>query len=423
MPQPIYLSRPGGFEIRPASMPAARELAPGIYVSEGLSNTYLVTTTEGRIIINTGMGFETPIHKRNFDAIDDSPIRYIVLTQGHVDHVGGVDLYLSDGVEVVTQAGNAAHQTDDARIAAFRARRSSFAFAKAITASLKYIQEGGEAPDFRQSKPKPTITFEDGHTIELGGERLELISTPGGETTDSLIVWMPDRKICFCGNLFSALFGHIPNLVTIRGDRYRDALKFVDSLDQVLELEPELLLVGHHDPVVGKGLIRTELERIRAATLYVHDETVLGMNEHKPLHQLQKEIRLPAEIQVGEGYGKVSWDVRAIWETYAGWFHHDSTTELYPDPPSIIHADLVDLAGGPDAIAARARMRLDHGGVLEAIHLAEIVLSQDPLHRETLEVCLAAHEQLDQESQNFWLSSWLRKEADLIRQLLSHQES
>ena len=418
MPEPAYLSRPGGFDIRPASMPEAREVSPGIFVSEGLSNTYLVTTRQGRIIINTGMGFEAPVHKRNFDAIDDSPIRYIILTQGHVDHVGGVDLYLGPDTDVVTHAGNAAHQMDDERIAAFRARRSSFAFAKAITSALKFIQAGGEATDFRQSKPKPTITFEEDYAIELGGERLELISAPGGETTDSLIIWMPERKVCFCGNLFSALFGHIPNLVTIRGDRYRDALKFIESLDKVIALEPELLLVGHHDPVVGKALIRAELERIRAATLYVHDETVKGMNEHKSLYQLQKEIQLPPEIQVGEGYGKVSWDVRAIWETYAGWFHHDSTTELYSDPQSIIHADLVELAGGADAIAARAKAHLDQGKAIEAIHLAEIVLSQQPLHSNILEVCLAAHEQLDRESENFWLSSWLRKEADLIRQLL-----
>ena len=32
-----------------------------------------------------------------------------------------------------------------------------------------------------------------------------------------------------------------PNLVTIRGDRYRDALTYIDSLDVVLELEPERL--------------------------------------------------------------------------------------------------------------------------------------------------------------------------------------
>ena len=46
---------------------------------------------------------------------------------------------------------------------------------------------------------------------------------PGAETNDSLVIWLPDHRICFVGNLFGCLIGHIPNLVTVRGDRYRDA--------------------------------------------------------------------------------------------------------------------------------------------------------------------------------------------------------
>ena len=34
----------------------------------------------------------------------------------------------------------------------------------------------------------------------------------------------PDFRTALTGNLFGPLFGHVPNLVTMRGDRYRDAL-------------------------------------------------------------------------------------------------------------------------------------------------------------------------------------------------------
>ena len=63
---------------------------------------------------------------------------------------------------------------------------------------------------------------------------------------------------------------------------------------------------------------------------YVNDATVAGMNEGKDVYTLMREIQLPDELAVGEGYGKVSWGVRSIWEGYAGWFHARSTTELYP---------------------------------------------------------------------------------------------
>jgi alkyl sulfatase BDS1-like metallo-beta-lactamase superfamily hydrolase len=216
------------------------------------------------------------------------------------------------------------------------------------------------------------------------------------------------------GNLFSALFGHFPNLVTIRGDRYREPLRFIASLERVLELEPEMLLTGHHGPVVGKETIREELTRLRDAVRYVHDETVKGMNQGKDVHTLMREIAPPPELEVGEGYGKVSWSVRAIWENYAGWFHHSSTTELYAVPQKSVHPDLVDLAGGASAIAARAAAKLSDGEAVQAIHLAEVALGAEPKNIPALEVMISAHETLESQSKNFWLTQWLRKQlADL----------
>ena len=409
MAEPLYRSRPGGFDILPASQDEAERILDGVYLSRGLSNSFLIVTDEGRVVINTGMGFEAPVHKRNYDAIDDSPIRYIVLTQGHVDHVGGFDFMAEEGTELIAQANNAACQADDARLSHFRPARSGFAFAETIGKALRYVQAQGGAPS-AQSHPEPSITFDDRYAFELGGEAFELFSVPGGETVDSLAVWLPERGACFTGNLFSALFGHIPNLVTIRGDRYREALGFVDSLEKVLALDAEVLLVGHHDPLKGRALIRREIERIRDATLYVHDETIKGMNAGKDVHTLMREIQLPADLEVGEGYGKVAWDVRAIWENYAGFFHHRSSTELYGVPAESVHADLAELAGGPETVAKRAGDRLAAGECLEAIHLVEVALGADPACRAALEVSLAAHRRLEAESENFWLSAWLRKQ-------------
>jgi alkyl sulfatase BDS1-like metallo-beta-lactamase superfamily hydrolase len=419
MSTPLYRSRPGGFEIQPASQPEARPINDFIYVSEGLSNSYLIVTPQGRVVVNTGMGFEAPVHKRNYAAIDGGPIRYILLTQGHVDHVGGVDLFREPGTEIVAQASNAFQQADDALVMSFRASRSAFAFADAITRSLQYVNEHIDGPIPPQSRPVPTITFDDRYTFALGGVEFELLSTPGGETTDSMVIWLPQHQVCFTGNLFSALFGHFPNLVTIRGDRYREAPRFIESLERVLALEPDLLLVGHHQPVEGRARIREELERLRGAVQYVHDAVVRGMNDGKDVHTLMREIRVPPELEVGQGYGKVSWSVRAIWETYAGWFHHHSTTELYAVPPWSVHPDLVELAGGADAVAAKAREQLDAGALLEAIHLADVALASEPAHRPSLNVSLAAHERLEAESENFWQTSWLRRQIVLLRERLT----
>ena len=405
--EPIWRSRPGADAMRPASAERAEPVAPGIWCSPGLSNSYLLTTGDGRVVVNTGMGFEAPVHRANFDAVDSAPVRYIILTQGHYDHVGGIDTLRDPGTDVVAQANWRHWRDDNERLMDYRVSRSAFAFSSTLAEGIAAIQRrfGRKLP--AQSVPAVDIEVTDTLSLEVGGRRLELIATPGGETTDSMIVWLPDERICLSGNTFGPLFGHIPNLVTVRGDRYRDALTVLETVERVRNLQPALLLTGHFEPIAGAERIDAELTRLRDAIRSVHDQTVAGMNAGKDVRTLMAEVTLPPALEVGQGYGKVPWNVRAIWENYSGWFHHRSTTELYPVGPDAISADLVELAG-PDALAARARHHLVAGRPLQAIHLAEIVTASEPEHGEARAVLLAAHEALLADSVNFWETAWLR---------------
>jgi glyoxylase-like metal-dependent hydrolase (beta-lactamase superfamily II) len=421
MKSDLIRSRPGAFEIRPASEPAAVAVADGIWLSPGLSNSYLVVTPEGRVVINTGMGFESGHHRRLYDAIDRGPVRYILLTQGHVDHVGGVDTFREPETVLVAQANNPICQADDERIHRFRVRRSQPYWGPAIAAADAFIRsEPADAAIPAQSTPTPDVLFDDRYTFELGGTRFECISTPGGETIDSTVVWLPERRIAFVGNVFSALFGHFPNLVTLRADRLRFPLPFVDAVQTVIDLEPEVLCTGHFEPITGRDTIRTELVRIRDAVQYVNDATVAGMNAGTDVFTLMREIRLPDELAVGEGYGRVSWGVRSIWEGYAGWFHARSTTELYAEPADSVWSEVVTMAGGPDSIAGAARGRLDTGDAIGAVRLCEMALTATPGHRGALETFVAAHEALLTEhgNENFWLVGWLNHQIGLAREQL-----
>jgi alkyl sulfatase BDS1-like metallo-beta-lactamase superfamily hydrolase len=122
-----------------------------------------------------------------------------------------------------------------------------------------------------------------------------------------------------------------------------------------------------------------------------------------------REVVLPPELEVGQGYGMVRWNVRAIWETYAGWFHHRSTTELYAEGPDGAEAELLELAGAA-AVLNRARSLLDTGEPVRAIHLAEIVHRTESDNNEAKRVLRAAHELLLQGSNNFWEAAWLREQ-------------
>jgi glyoxylase-like metal-dependent hydrolase (beta-lactamase superfamily II) len=406
--QPIYRSRPGADALAPAAAERAEEVEPGIWCSPGLSNTYLLTTSDGRVVVNTGMGFESQLHRANFDAVDTSPIRYIIVTQGHYDHVGGLDTMRDPQTQVVAQANWRHWRDDNERLLAYRANNSAFAFSDKLANGIAAIQQrfGKRLP--AQAAHSADIEVDDSLVLTVGGRTIELLATPGGETTDSMVVWLPEQRVCLCGNTFGPVFGHIPNFVTMRGDRYRDPLTTIASIERVRELRPEVLITGHFEPIRGADLIDAELTRLRDAIAYLHDRTVEGMNAGKDVYTLMREITLPAELEVGQGYGKVAWNVRAIWENYSGWFHHRSTTELYGIGPDELTVDLVDLAGA-EPVVARAEERLAAGQAVHAIYLAEAVVHADPAHIRARAVLKASHEDLLAASTNFWESAWLTK--------------
>ncbi len=190
MRTPIYPSRP----VAPHSARFGGErINSFIVMSEGNSNSYLLETPEGNILVNTGMGYEAPVHAANYTELSTGDIRYVITTQGHVDHVGGVQYFRdrNPGLQYIAQAGNAEHQTYDARLQAFRSKRSAFRFLDAFKEDFKYYAERGYTDINPQDTPTPDISFENSHSFSLGGLDVELIAVEGAETNDSLIVWLP----------------------------------------------------------------------------------------------------------------------------------------------------------------------------------------------------------------------------------------
>jgi alkyl sulfatase BDS1-like metallo-beta-lactamase superfamily hydrolase len=408
--------RPWGEVLNAASALEAVEVAPRIYMSPGTSNSYMVLTDAGRVIVNTGLGFEAYTHKRLFDAISQQPTTHILVTQGHVDHVGGVGIFRDPGTVFIAQAANASCQADDERIAERRQAQSYVWFADVIDAALEVANEHPDA--VVQDAPTPDLTFEDRHELALGGRRFVLLSTPGGETIDSCVVWLPNQDILFTGNLFGPLFPHFPNFNTIRGDKYRFADAYLASLALVRELEPEILITGHGQPIRGKELIGECLDRLEAAVRYVHDKTLEGINAGEDIDDLSARIALPDELYVGQGYGRVAWAVRTFWESYLGWFKLRSTTELYPRTP--VARTLASVAGA-SATLAKGRELLETDPVL-ALGLAEAVLEGSPNDETALTLAFDAHEALlrnPEDTRNLWLGGWLRAQKASLEERLS----
>jgi glyoxylase-like metal-dependent hydrolase (beta-lactamase superfamily II) len=374
-----------------------------IFMSRGISNSYLVTTDEGDVLINTGMYFEAGEIKRRFRAVSRSPLRVIVLTQGHSDHVGGWSQFDAPGVETIAQANHGDVREYWRRLQPFYTRRTMRLWARDVA----NVDRSYQPPE-----PVVTTAFIDAHAFALGGRRFELYSTPGGETTDSLVVWLPEDRTVFTGNLMGPLFGHVPNLYTVRGDKYRSGIAYIHALDRVLGLQPDVLITGHGEPVRGAEEIQRRVRQVRDATAYVRDQTIEGMNAGADLWTLMREVTLPPELDIPQGHGKVPWIVRSTWEEHVGWFRFESTTELYDVPPAAVWAELTAMAGGPAALTAHAQAHLDAGRPLHALHLTDMVLADQPASAPALAVKLGALELLLAATgrENFSEVRWLEAE-------------
>lgn len=382
---------------------AATEQAPGIFESRGLTNSYLLTTPDGNVLVNAGTLRDARRGHGLFKKVSPAPIRRIVLTQSHANQYGGLEVYKSPDNRVIAHRLYAAERRYCQALHAHYSRGSRRIFGSVTGKSEDLVPTQEIAPD---------LLIDDGHRFELGGRRFELVWTPGGETRSAIIVWLPEEKVALVGNLFGPLFGNHPNLNTLRGDKPRSALEFVASVRAVRALEPAILLTGH-EAVRGADHIRRELTRIIDSVQWVHDRTVEGMNEGKSLRTLMREVRPPRDLALAEEYGKVPWNVRAIWHEYTGWFDPTrGTTELYGFEPSSVAPAIVDLAGGISSIAARAQVFLQEGKPIEALHLLEIAAAAVPhsdvvrqVMREALKALLR-----QSEGKNFWERMWLTAE-------------
>jgi alkyl sulfatase BDS1-like metallo-beta-lactamase superfamily hydrolase len=374
-----------------------------IFQATGFGNTFMVTTKDGDVIIDTSLPGNAARHKALLRAVSTAPIKDIILTHSHGDHTGGVPAWKEPGTHVIGQANEVEFRNYQVRLEGFFVARNSAQYqaSPGALAGAGRATPGGASPGNYAAPPLADVLFDKEYKFKLGDLTFDCLAMPG-ETPDMLNVWIPELKAVFIGDNYYASF---PNMYTLRGTPTRPALNYVESIDKVLALKPEIVLPSHGVPIVGAANVQRVLTQYRDAILYVHDATVKGMNQGKDAFTLMKEIKLPPELYVGEGYGAIGWSVRGIYEGYAGWFDGDPAT-MYATAPSQAYAEIVRVAGGADPVAARAEALVATDPAL-ALRLTSAALAAEPRNPAALAARKHALEKLLAASKNSNESGWL----------------
>ena len=389
----------------------AREISEGIWQATGVGNAHLITTSGKDVLFDTGLSTQVPKQMKALkDAVSDLDLSHIIVSHSHADHQGGVKFWAEGETEIVAHSEFTEEQRYLAELQDYFWGRNKtlFPFMPDEPPAIGLIAYGGI---------EPTITVPNGAPFMFtqGGVDFEVHALSGAEGADNIVLWLPQKKILFSGDFFGPLYPQFPNIFTMRGEKIRKPVEYIQSLEKIIALDPDMIVPSHKNPITDKAVIQSGLIIMRDATRYVHDKTVEGMNAGKTVEQLMTEIELPVELALTQEHGKVSWAVKSIWEYYATWFHFDKTTELYAVPQSTVYADIVE-AGGELKLTEKAQDYVDESQPLKALHLIDIVLGNEPNNAPALTVRKMALEQLLEQAKAttnnsyeiYWLNYRLR---------------
>lgn len=399
----------------------------GVYqaVGFGIANSIMVEGDDCVFIVDVMGSMETARAVRaEFDKITRKPIRALIYTHNHADHVmggmafapdGEIDVYAHESTnDYINRTANVLRpilRTRSARM--FGAHLARTGPDRRLNVGLGPFVETLD-PNMTLGLIRPNKTFSAELAAEICGVHVELVHAPG-ETNDQLFVWLPDRGVLLPGdNIYKAF----PNLYSIRGTLYRDVLAWARSLDKMRALEPTHLVPSHTRAISGRDEVYQTLTAYRDAIQFVHDQTIQGINRGLTPDELVDQVKLPPRLAehpyLQEYYGKVEWSVREIFNGYLGWFDGDAAT-LEPVRPGERATAMASLAGGADGLLRAARRALDEESYAWAAELASHSIRLDAdssaaKHIKADALRALGRQQLNANARNYYLTQALELE-------------
>jgi alkyl sulfatase BDS1-like metallo-beta-lactamase superfamily hydrolase len=408
------------------------EVTKGVWQVRGFdgANVTFVAGKTGWIVIDPLTVVETAraaLELAN-EKLGARPVVALIYTHSHADHFGGARGVVAQAdvdagrVQVIAPEGFLEHAVSENIIAGpAMGRRANFQFGITLPKGPDGQVSVGIGPAIArgtQSLIPPTREItRTGETLTIDGVRIEFQLTPSTEAPAEMNLYFPDLKLLDLAENASAT-QH--NILTPRGALVRDAKAWADYLTESIRLygdRSDILITSHAWPRFGRPVIGDYLGKHRDAYKYLHDQTVRLMNDGLLPAEIANRLKLPEALDrewYNRGYyGTVSFNSRAVYQRYMGWYDANPV-HLAPLEPADEAARYVAMMGGAAKVLAAAQAAYDAGDDRWAGELANRLVMADANDRAARELLARVHDRQGAAAESaIWRNMYLTASQEL----------
>ena len=359
-----------------------------------IANAAWVNTVDGIVVIDTLLNRRTGRRMADEVKKTGAPVKYIIYTHGHNDHVGGADNFLADHPEIIGHRYLAERLEKYTILAEHQSRIAAIQF---------NVPDSGKR---HRDYVYPTLTYDEAMSFSLGNKTFELYHARA-ETDDHTWVFVPEIETVFVGDLIIAGFPNIGN--PFKPTRF--ALPWARALEKIRDKKAQML-VAHGGRAVYKGDQVEKVLSVNIEAIYsIHNQVVAGLNNDVPIDELIHQVQLPDHLKDDKHlrflYSRPEFAVYNIYRWYHGYFDHNPA-HLLPRPEKEVNQEIFSLIGDPRAILDRAEKLADEGQPQLAIQVLDVLLKSVPDHKDGRRLHLRLLETLCEEdyclmSRNTWV--------------------